>query len=164
MLPGEGCFAEVNLEAPRWIADVASRLTRGFVLTFDYGYEASDLYAPWRRDGTLLCFYKQSVSSDPYQRIGKQDITASIDFTTLRRAGEDAGLTTIAMTDQSQFLQRLGITNALAAATSGNQLEEYFARRNVVLDLIDPARLGRVKVLLQTKNVAARTFTGFADD
>ena len=58
------------------------------MLTFDYGYEAPDLYAPWRRDGTLLCFYRQSASSDPYQRVGKQDMTPSVDFTTLRRAGE----------------------------------------------------------------------------
>ena len=64
------------------------RSSRGYVLTFDYGYEAPELYAPWRRDGTLLCFYRQSASSDPYQRIGKQDMTASVDFTTLRRAGE----------------------------------------------------------------------------
>ena len=161
--PGEDCFAEVNLEAPRWLSDVASRLRRGFVLTFDYGYEAADLYAPWRRDGTLLCFYRQSVSSDPYQRIGKQDITASVDFTTLRRIGEGNGLTTVAMTDQSQVLQRLSITSALALAADGGEIEEYFARRNVVLNLIDPARLGRIKVLLQSKGVEPRRYAGFVD-
>ena len=32
-------------------------------------------------------------------------------------------------------------------------MEEYFARRTVVMDLIDPARLGRIKVLLQGKDV-----------
>jgi SAM-dependent MidA family methyltransferase len=163
VLPGEGCLAEVNLEAPRWIAHVASSLRRGFVLTFDYGYEAADLYAPWRRDGTLLCCYRQSASSDPYQRIGKQDITASVDFTTLRSAGERAGLATVAMTDQAQFLARLGITGSLSAVSAEAQLDEYFARRNVVLELLDPAGLGRIKVLLQSKGVPARAFTGFVD-
>jgi SAM-dependent MidA family methyltransferase len=161
--PGEGCFAEVNLEAPRWIADVASRVHRGFVLTFDYGYEAPDLYAPWRRDGTLVCSYRQTASSNPYQRIGKQDITASVDLTTLRRAGEAAGLTAIGSTEQSVFLQRLGITEALASVAANPDLEEYFARRNVVLDLIDPARLGRIKVLLQSKGVERSLFAGFVD-
>ncbi len=161
--PGDGCYAEVNLEAPAWVANIAARLKRGYVLTFDYGYEAPDLYAPWRRDGTLLCFYRQSVSSDPYQRIAKQDMTASVDFTTLRRAGERAGLTTVAMTDQSQFLLRLGVSDGIASLAGGARIEEYFARRNVVLDLIDPARLGRIKVLLQSKGVASRDFTGFGD-
>ena len=52
---GRGCYAEVNLDAAQWVSDVATSLERGCVLTFDYGYEAADLYAPWRRDGTLLC-------------------------------------------------------------------------------------------------------------
>ena len=166
LLPGEGCYAEVNLDAAQWVSDVATSIDRGCVLTLDYGYEAADLYAPWRRDGTLLCFYRQSASSDPYQRIGKQDMTASVDFTTLRRAGEAAGLSTIAMTDQSSFLVRLGIGNGIASVAQERpgEMEEYFARRKVVMDLIDPARLGRIKVLLQGKGVPDSPLRGFDGD
>lgn len=166
VLPGEGCYAEVNLDAPAWIADAAAALTRGYVLTFDYGYEAPALYAPWRRDGALLCFYRQSASSDPYQRIGKQDITSSVDFTTLRTAAERAGLATIAMTDQASFLARLGITDGIAAIAGRqpNDLQEYYARRKVVMDLIDPERLGRMTVLLQGKGVPGTVPSGFHDD
>lgn len=162
LLPGDGCMAEVNLDAGRWMRDIARAVARGYVLTFDYGYEARDLYAPWRRDGTLLCFYRQAASSDPYQRIGKQDMTASVDFTTLMRAGESAGLRTIAFTDQASFLTRMGIGEGLAAvAAQPTQMEEYFARRKVVMDLIDPARLGRIKVLLQGKGVPDAPLQGF---
>jgi len=165
LLPGDGCYAEVNLEAREWISRAARSLTRGYILTFDYGYEAQDLYAPWRRDGTLLSFYRQSAASDPYQRLGKQDITASVDFTTLRRAAEASGLVTIALTDQAQFFVRMGIGEGVAAVANqpNPQIEEYFARRNVVLDLIDPGKLGRVKVLLQSKDAPASDFTGFVD-
>jgi SAM-dependent MidA family methyltransferase len=163
--PGDGCYAEVNLDASKWIADVSSTIDRGYVLTFDYGYEAAHLYAPWRRDGTLLCFYRQSASSDPYQRVGKQDMTSSVDFTTLRRAGEAAGLATLGMTDQSSFLVRLGIGDSIASIAHERpaEMEEYFARRQVVMDLIDPARLGRVNVLLQGKGVDAVSLRGFGD-
>ena len=166
LLPGEGCFAEVNLDAVEWMRSAATALDEGYVLTFDYGYEAADLYAPWRRDGTLLCFYRQSASSDPYQRIGRQDMTTSVDFTTLRREGEAAGLRTVAMTDQADFLVRMGIGDALTAVMQRErpELEEYFARRNVVLDLIDPGKLGRIKVLLQAKNAPHTAFTGFVDE
>ncbi len=161
VLPGEGSYAEVNLDAIDWMRDIAGSLARGYVLTFDYGYEAADLYASWRKDGTLLCFSKQSASSDPYQRIGKQDMTASVDFTTLQRIGEEAGLQTLAMTDQSSFLVRMGIGDGVAEAQ--NEMEEYFARRKVVMDLIDPARLGRIKVLLQGKGVSSDLPRGFVD-
>jgi len=162
LLPGEGCYAEVNLDAPRWIEDAAASLERGYVLTFDYGYEAPDLYAPWRRDGTLLCFYRQSASSDPYQRVGRQDITASVDFTTLRRAGERAGLRTLGLTDQASFLLARGIGDAIAAtASTPDDMEEYFARRSAVLRLIDSAGLGRISVLLQGTDVPGADLLGF---
>lgn len=166
LLPGEGCYAEVNLDAPRWIERTATSLHRGYVLTFDYGYEAAELYAPWRRDGTLLCFHGQSASSDPYQRVGKQDITASIDFTTLRHAGEAANLRTIGYTDQSSFLVQMGVTEGITAIARSRpaEMEEYFARRSVVMALIDPVRLGRIKVLLQGKNVPSNPPRGFRED
>lgn len=166
LMPAEGCYAEVNLDAVRWMESVAASVVRGYVLTFDYGYEAADLYTPWRRDGTLLCFYRQSASSDPYQRIGKQDMTASVDFTTLPRAGEAAGLRTIGLCDQASFLVRLGIGDGIAriAQERPGEMEEYFARRKVVMDLIDPARLGRIKVLLQGKDVPDARLTGFVDE
>ena len=164
VFPAEGAYAEVNLEAPRWIQTAAAGLNRGYVMTFDYGYEARDLYAPWRRDGTLLCFYGQSASSDPYQRVGRQDLTSSVDLTALRRAGVSVGLQSIAMATQAEFLVRLGIGEAVgAAAGSSPRMEEYFARRAIVLSLIDPGKLGRVRVLLQAKNAPNGTFTGFHD-
>jgi len=164
LLPGEGCHAEVNLEAPRWIASAAGALDRGYVLTFDYGYEAGDLYAGWRAEGTLLCFYRHNPATDPYARIGRQDITSHVDFTTIRRSGEDAGLTTLGLTTQAEFLGALGIGEALQPpAGERPQMEEYFARRRAVTDLIDTGGLGRVKVLVQAK-AAAGPLSGLSDD
>jgi SAM-dependent MidA family methyltransferase len=110
----------------------------------------------------LLCFYRQAASSDPYQRIGKQDMTASVDVGALVRAGERAGLRTVAVTDQSSFLVRMGIAEGIARASG--EMEEYFARRRVVMDLVDPARLGRIKVLLQAKAVPEVPLQGFTGD
>jgi SAM-dependent MidA family methyltransferase len=154
--PGEGCRAEVNLAAVDWMREVAGALRRGFVMTFDYGYEAQQLYAPWRRDGTLLCFYQHAVSGNPYARIGRQDMTSHVDFTTLVRAGEEYGLALLGLTTQERFLTALGIGSALAQPRdAGARLEEYYARRRGVAELTDPAGLGRIKVLLQEKGMGA---------
>lgn len=164
LLPGDGCRAEVNLEAARWMRNAAGALAKGFVLTFDYGYEARELYARWRTDGTLLCFYRHNPSGDPYARIGRQDMTSHVDFTTLRRAGEDAGLTTVGLLSQAEFLTNTGIAEALPPADDEIDLEERLARRRAVSELRDPAGLGRIKVLVQAKGVEDVRLRGFAAD
>jgi SAM-dependent MidA family methyltransferase len=163
--PGEGCVAEVNLRAIDWMKSAARSLNHGFVLTFDYGYEADELYAPWRRDGTLMCFYRHNPSTDPFARVGKQDMTAHVDFTTLKRIGEAEGLTTAGFTTQARFLSALGIGAGVdsVAKESPDALEEYYARRRAVQELIDPAGLGRIRVLAQSRGVDAGELAGFTD-
>jgi len=179
LLPGEGCRAEVNLAALVWMRHMAAALARGFVLTFDYGHEARDLYAPWRRDGTLLCFYRHNPSSDPYVRVGKQDMTAHVDFTSLVEEGRRHGLELLGITTQSRFLAALGIGEALArlpacrtgwpdgqarAPSAELPLEEYYARRRALTELLDPAGLGRIRVLVQAKGVGPCTLRGLAEE
>jgi len=132
----------------------AAALRRGYLLTLDYGYEAADLYAPWRKRGTLLTFYRHTSGDDPYARIGRQDVTASVDFTSVIRAAESAGLTTIAFTTQTEYLTSLGIAEALSETPQPDQLEAYYALRKAVLELTDPAGLGRIRVLIQGKGIS----------
>jgi SAM-dependent MidA family methyltransferase len=160
LLPGEGCDAEVNLDAVPWIRRAAAALRRGYVFTFDYGYEAHDLYAAWRRRGTLLTFYRHTSGEDPYVRIGRQDMTASVDFTTLTREGEAAGLRTLGLTTQAELLAALGIGDTIAQRPDPSQLEAYYALRRAVLELLDPAGLGRVKILAQGKQVPYAPLAG----
>jgi SAM-dependent MidA family methyltransferase len=158
--PGEGCTAEVNLGAVDWMSRTGGALRRGFVLTFDYGYEAEELYAPWRKEGTLLCFYKHNPSNDPYARIGRQDMTSHVDFTSLREAGEAAGLKTLGLVSQAAFLTNLGIGKAVPAHSDELSLEERLARRRAVSELVDPAGLGRIKVLVQATGIEAADLSG----
>ena len=104
------------------------------MLTFDYGYEAPELYAPWRKDGTLMCFYRHNPSNDPYARIGRQDMTSHVDFTTLMREGEAHGLDVAGFTTQARFLANMGIGAGVEAVAreSPEALEEYYARRRAV--------------------------------
>ncbi len=156
--PGEQCRAEVNLQSLNWMRDAAAALRRGFVLTFDYGYEATELYAPWRKDGTLLCFYRHNPSNDPYARIGRQDMTSHVDFTSLRQTGEQAGLETIGLVTQSAFLTDVGIAAALMQGDE--DLEGHYTRRRAVTELLDPAGLGRIRVLAQSNGMGSVKLSG----
>jgi len=162
LLPGEGCYAEVNLEAVAFMRWAGQVLARGFVLTIDYGHEAQELYAPWRREGTLMCFYRHRPSPSPYLRPGAQDMTAHVDFTTLVEAGREVGLRPLGLTTQARFLARLGIEEALRAP--GLDMEEYMARRRAVGALTDPAGLGRLRILVQEKGVGECRLRGLEEE
>src|SRR3990172_3506303 len=112
-----GWMAEINLNAVEWIEDAARRLRRGFVILVDYGHDARDLYSAAHAAGTLSAFSRHTsgMGETPgrpawLQRPGEQDITTHVDFTSIRNAGEAAGLTTLGFLDQTYFL--LGLTIA----------------------------------------------------
>jgi len=164
LMPGEGCQAEVNLDMLDWVGEVSTAFQRGFVLTLDYGYPAPLLYAPWRRQGTLLCTYRHTVSHDPYSHLGEQDMTTHVDFTSLARAGNRVGLDVIGFTTQQRFLVDLGIADALAGGPDGgNNMAEYLARRRAVEALLDSQGLGRVRLLVQGRGVGRPALRGFTD-
>ena len=91
----DGYKGEVSLRPGDWITEAASALERGFVLTIDYGGPATELFSPNREGGTLRCHYKHVVSSNPYIRVGRQDITAHVAFTALKDSGDRCGLKVI---------------------------------------------------------------------
>lgn len=113
-----GQQAEVNLNAPKWLEAASKTLKQGFILTIDYGYPAPELYTPLRKLGTLLCYYRHQVEENPYLRLGLQDITSHVDFTTLMKCGEELGLQNVWFGDQYRFLLSAGIIEEIEGIES----------------------------------------------
>ena len=150
-----GQRAEVNLRALDWMRQAGTILRRGFVLTIDYGHSAADLYATTRKAGTLLCYHRHRVSDSPYVRVGQQDMTAHVDFTSLALAGRDTGLEVTGFTNQLHFLMGLGIESAFAGLDP--ESPESVAMRN----LLKPDGMGATyKVLVQHKGMPAPRLDG----
>src|SRR5713101_5027141 len=148
----EGYRGEVNLAMEDWTGQLSSALDRGFMLTIDYGQLATDLYARQHNQGTLVCYHRHVVSSDPYQHIGQQDMTCQVDFTSLMRLGDRHGLATVGYTLQSQFLTNLGFASCLdALQTQGLSTARTALRRMAMMTLVDPDEYGDFKVLAQAK-------------
>ena len=152
----EGQRGEVNLAIEDWIGQVVQALDRGFLLTIDYGQLASDLYAAHNQQSTLVCYHRHAVGSDPYQRLGQQDITCLVDFTSLMRVGEQHGLTTVGYALQSQFLTNLGFASHLdALEAQGLSAARAELSRMAMMTLVDPEEYGDFKVLAQVKGEGA---------
>ncbi|MDF1580811.1 MAG: SAM-dependent methyltransferase [Desulfuromonadales bacterium] len=154
--PVEGNRFEVNLAANRWMTQVARKIARGFVLTIDYGYPATELYSPLRSNGTLMCYQRHTSNEEPLLRIGEQDITAHVDFTALQLAGQAAGLEPLWFGEQYRFLMSLGFVEALIELQAKTADEkEARALRLTLKNLIMPdGGMGETfKVLVQGKGV-----------
>ena len=161
----EGQKAEVNLLGLDWIQKVARCLKRGFVLTIDYGDSAEGLYTPMRREGTLLCYHQHQTSDNPYGRLGEQDITAHVNFTSLIKKGEEMGLRFTGFVPQYQFLIGLGILQEMV--TLENELNEVdsLQLRLTLKHLIEPeVGMGEIfKVLIQHKGIDNPRLDGLRD-
>jgi SAM-dependent MidA family methyltransferase len=169
-----GWRVEINLRAVEWIRDVARRLRRGFVIVIDYGHEARELYSITHSAGTLTAFARHTMAGpadtagerrpawllDP----GERDLTAHVDFTSLRASAEAEGLTTLGFLDQTYFL--LGL---VAARDSSQNLENPAnlgspanLKQNLALrTLLMPGGLGSThKVLILGKGVGTPSLAG----
>ena len=148
----EGYRGEVNLAMEDWTGQLAQALDRGFILTIDYGQLATDLYSHQNHQGTLVCYHRHVVSSDPYQHIGHQDMTCQVDFTSLMRLGDRHGLATVGYALQRQFLTNLGFASCLdALQTQGLSAARTALSRMAMMTLVDPNEYGDFKVLAQAK-------------
>ncbi|MGB7923170.1 MAG: SAM-dependent methyltransferase [Pyrinomonadaceae bacterium] len=120
----EGQIIEINLDAEEWMMRAASVLKRGYVVTVDYGAETSELYgAPHRYEGTLRAFHQHRLIDDALARPGEQDITTTIDWTCIKKVGEECGLRTISFERQDQFLLRVGLLDQLEIMTANASTE-----------------------------------------
>ncbi|SKB14175.1 conserved hypothetical protein [Planktothrix sp. PCC 11201] len=149
----EGYRTEINLVALDWMKTLSTKLNQGFILTIDYGYTAQRYYLPSRTEGTLQCYYQHRHHNDPYLNIGRQDITAHVNFTALQLYGKDWGIDAVGFTQQALFLMALGLGDRIAALSqpSDYSISEVLQRRECLHSLIDPMGLGNFGVLLQSK-------------
>jgi SAM-dependent MidA family methyltransferase len=152
----EGYRSEVNLQALDWLETVSDRLHQGYLLTIDYGYSAQRYYNPTRTQGTLQCYYQHAHHSDPYLAIGRQDITAHVNFTALERWGEQFGLQNMELTQQGLFLMALGLGDRISALSNSDQpIQDILSRRESLHALMNPMGLGNFGVLIQSKGLKA---------
>jgi SAM-dependent MidA family methyltransferase len=161
----EGQKAEVNLQAIDWVEQVARCLKKGFVLTIDYGFYAEELYTAYRREGTLLCYHNHQTSENPYERLGEQDMTSHINFTSLIRKGEEVGLHFTGLVPQYHFLIGLGILEEMESLERGLSEIEGLGLRLSLKHLIEPeAGMGEIfKVLIQHKGIEKPQLDGLKE-
>jgi SAM-dependent MidA family methyltransferase len=112
LAPGQ--IVDINLEIDDWFARVAAKLRSGFVITVDYGAESGELYDSDRRpEGSLRAFARHGFVDNLLDQPGDYDITASVNWSQVKRAGERLGLEVIEFGSQEKFLLSAGLVEEL---------------------------------------------------
>jgi SAM-dependent MidA family methyltransferase len=151
--PEPGERIEVSLQGQKHMS-AAANLERGFVVIIDYGYTREEQLAG-RHRGTLKAIRQHSVSADPYEAPGEQDITADVNFTALAAVAEKEGMRTRKLVTQSQFLMGIGEANEFSDAFEECRLPQERAKVALQLKhLVTPAGMGEsFHVLVASKGV-----------
>jgi SAM-dependent MidA family methyltransferase len=133
---------EVPLAAQRFMEQIAANIQHGFLVAIDYGYTRDEQLAG-RHRGTLKAIRQHSLTANPYEAPGEQDITADVNFTALAAAAEKHGMQTQRLITQSQFLMGIGEANQFADAFEECRLPQERAKVALQLKhLVTPAGMG----------------------
>ena len=133
-----------NLHLKDWAENMSKVIKDGFLITIDYGYERELYYSAEKSRKLLQTYYMHVDGSSPFQRIGRQDIAAHVDFTALERAGINEGFTTAYKGRQSEWLNRLGFRDL--SDMIQNRQEKRLMNQLVLED-----GMGYFNVLIQSK-------------
>ncbi|TKC57664.1 hypothetical protein FBD94_20530 [Pedobacter hiemivivus] len=158
-----GYCTEINLEALDWMAEIASALNSGYVLTIDYGFQNSEVYKASKSQGTLLCYHQHAINDSPYEHIGEQDMTCHINFSALAHWGAKDGLATCGLTNQGYFLMSFGFREHLVKSLAEEKDVLRAAAQVAAIShtlLLDMG--SKYKVLIQQKGVKPEKLSGLA--
>jgi SAM-dependent MidA family methyltransferase len=146
--PQEGWWYEVNLDALAWLNRMAETLTKGYVLSVDYGYtRAESVRFP---AGTLMGYRRHTAREDVLTEAGLRDITAHVNFTALQERGAACGLATVRFETLAQSLLAAGEADQFAAALGAGGAADELRRRMQLKTLL--FGMGETfRVLLQRK-------------
>ncbi|HXG90874.1 MAG TPA: SAM-dependent methyltransferase [Blastocatellia bacterium] len=148
----EGQIIEINLDAIEWLARMSRAIKSGFLVTIDYGDAAAHLYGPDRVQGTLRSFHRHRLIGSLLERVGEQDITASVNFTALMEYGRDFGLETVSYERQTAFLIRNGLIERIARMHAASDTVDDLKERLAVKNLFAPGGASdNFRVLVQRK-------------
>lgn len=150
-------LTEVHLQQAgfvRLLGDMLSAGDGGLAVLIDYGFPAREYYLPQRSAGTMMCHYRHHAHTDPFYRVGLQDITAHVEFTGIGRAALEAGLEIAGYMSQAAFLLGAGLPRLLEQGRP-EDAAAWLPIANAVQKLTSPAEMGELfKVLMLGSRVS----------
>ena len=153
--------SEIRLNIGQWLKGISSMLKSGAILFIDYGYSRHEYYAADRKNGSMICHYRNTAHENPFINLGVQDISASVEFTLLAEKALEEQLEVGLFTSQSDFLINGNILGEL------DKIEDDTLRMELtqeIKQLLMPSQMGQTfKCMMLYKNISLDSFEGIRD-
>ena len=158
---GQNYTSELRINIGRWLKGISSMLKSGAMLFIDYGYSRNEYYAEDRKNGSMICHYRNTAHENPFLNLGIQDISASVDFTLLAEKALEEHLEVGLYTTQSDFLINGNILGEL------DKIDDDSLRIQLtqeIKQLLMPSQMGQTfKCMMLHKNINLDSFEGIRD-
>lgn len=158
----EGYRGPVRCGIEKWMANISKVLSKGFLLTIDYGFENSIYYSLDKSHRLLQTYFDHIETSNPYQKVGLQDITAHVDFTHFSSCAADVGFRSLALISQRDWLNDLHFKEFINRDLRGGKVSPR--ELNFIRMLINPEGLGGFKVDVQELNTGIQNYDELIPD
>ena len=153
--------SEIRPNIGQWLKGISSMLKSGALLFIDYGYSRQEYYAEDRKNGSMICHYRNTAHENPFLNLGVQDISASVEFTLLAEKALEEHLEVGLFTSQSDFLINGNILGEL------DKIEDDTLRMELtqeIKQLLMPSQMGQTfKCMMLYKNISLDSFEGIRD-
>ncbi|MDR6998735.1 SAM-dependent methyltransferase [Neobacillus niacini] len=145
---------EVPLVMEKMIEDISKIITKGLVVSADYGYINEEWMQPARLSGSLRGYYQHQMLDNILQHPGEIDITTHIQFDQLIQKGEQVGLEFVTKLRQDEFLLKAGILEELENHFDPNPFSEQSKRNRAIRSLIMPSGISSYfHIIIQQKGL-----------
>lgn len=145
---------EIPLQMIESYETAVHKLTRGYMLTIDYGMERDEQFIPLRKNGTLRAYRNHRLLDSVLDFPGEADITFNVPFDLLRSQGETLGLEEAFWGGQAEFLIKGEILNELAHQADFDPFSPESRRNRQIRQLIMGESISDYfRVLLQSKGI-----------
>lgn len=153
----EGQRMEIPLAMEPFIKSITETLSKGMMVTVDYGYTKEQWMEPSRRKGSLRGYYQHQMHHDVLQMPGEMDITSHVHFDALISQGNKHGLSFLRKMRQDEFLLSIGILDELEKHNDPNPFSEISKRNRAIRSLILPGSISQsFDVIIQGKGLDGR--------
>lgn len=145
--------SEWNPSMSAWLAAMNHVVGKGFIFCIDYGYTQAEYYRPQRQKGTLLAHYQHQTNEAFFKHIGRQDLTAHVDFSALARYATQQGMQVSSFLSQSAWLAQSPSVQARVGEIATSKEESAVQEKAHLQRLVHPFQMGEVfKTCLLAKN------------
>ena len=128
------------------INNISRYIDKAYLLIFDYGYSANELYINDRMNGTIACIKNHLSDFNPLEDVGEKDVSSFVNFSYLRNILEYNKWSPHGFMSQANYLLSYDILDDIDIENIGELAS--------IKKLIMPNQMGEIfKVLIAGKNI-----------